>query len=224
MFRLFFVINFFIISFFLKIAIERLLKYFFSVFNVFKSLTSFFVFFSFFVSLLRIFFRQMFFLLLLLLLLLKYLYLNSKFFRKKNVFKWHFVILFHWCCRVFDNCEIKHWTYIICFFNSFHFFMSYWAHSRSDLMLCLFAIDAFMCDLYFVFIASICLVTFYTMIAFREIFAHFFDVIIFVAIKALNYYFFRENISAFFLLFFQEFFDDYFNFYWFFFWKLCFYY
>ena len=121
MFRLFFVINFFAVSLFLKIIIERLLKHSFSVFNVFKDLLSFFIAFSFFVSSLRVlFFRKCF--LLLLFLLLKYLYLNSRFLRNKIVFKWHFVVLFYWCCCDFDNCKIKHWAYIIYFFDSFHFF------------------------------------------------------------------------------------------------------
>ena len=54
MFRLFCVINFFALFLFLKIAIERMLKYSFNVFNVFKNFTSFFIVFSFFVLLLRI--------------------------------------------------------------------------------------------------------------------------------------------------------------------------
>ena len=154
-------------------------------------------------------FRKCFLLLLLFLLLLKYLYLNSKFFPNKIVIKWHFVVLFHKYCCVFDNCKIKHWTYIICSFNFFHFFLFYWAYSRSDLMLCLFAIDAFICDFYFVFIASIRLVIFYTIIAFLDIFAHFFNVIIFVAIEALNYSTFsRKYYRVLFIFFLQKFFCD----------------
>ena len=143
------------------------------------------------VLLLRVFFFDKCFLLLLFfLLLLRYLFFNSKFFRNEIVFKWHFVVLFHWCRRVFNNCEIEHWAYVIYFFDFFHFFMSYWVHSRSNLMFCLLTIDASMCDFYFVFIASICLLIFYTMISFREILAHLFNVIIFVAVKALNYFLF----------------------------------
>ena len=214
MFRLFFVMNFFTTSLFLRIAIERLLKYFFSVFNVFKNLTFFFIAFSFSVSLLRIlFFRRCFHLLLLLfLLLLRYLYFDSKLFRNEVAFQWYFVVLFHWCCYVFSDCdcEIKHWAYVICSFDSFHFFMLYWAHSRSNLMFCLLAIDASMCDLYLVFIASICLVTFCTMIALREILARFFYVIILIAVKALNYSTFSwKYYCILFNFFFQEFFDDY---------------
>ena len=207
MFRLFFVMNFFAISLFLEITIERLLKYFFNVFNVFKNLTSFFIVFSFSVSLFRIFFfdKCLLLLLLFLLLLLKYLYFDSRFLRNEVVIRWHFVVLFHWCCRVFDDCEIKHWAHVICSFDSFHFFMSYRAHSCSDLMLCLFEIDAFMCDFYFVFIASICLVLFCTMIAFHEVFARFFDVIIFVTIKALSYSTFSWKYHCiFFILFFSR--------------------
>ena len=224
MFRLFFVMNFFAISLFLKIAIERLLKYSFSVFNVLKNLTSFFIAFSFSVSLLRIlfFFDKCLFLLLLFLLLLRYLYLNSRFLRNEVVIRWHFVDLFHWCFRVFDDCEIEHWAHVICSSDSFHFFMFYRAHSCSGLMLCLLEIDASMCDFYFVFTASIRLVIFCTMIAFHEILAHFFDVIIFVTVKALRYStFFWEYHCILSTFFFQKFIDDYSID---FFWKFCFYY
>lgn len=63
-----------------------------------------------------------------------------------------------------------------------------YSHMRSNLMLCLFAINAFMCDLYFVFIASICLVFFNTIITFYRISAHFFNMFIFVTIETLNYF------------------------------------
>ena len=76
-------------------------------------------------------------------------------------------------------------------------------------------------DLYFVFITSIRVMSFYTMIAFLDIFAHFFNVIIFVAIEALNYFTFsRKYYRVLFIFFFQKFFcDDFINF----FRKFCFY-
>ena len=240
--------------------------------------------------------------------------------------------MFHWCCCIFDNCKIVHWEYIICSFDSFHFFcftehirVQTWCFVCSQLMHfkmiakkreemreeifvnfsflireeklfwgiflftwkkikflptkmskisdflwkgmrfsshfslrkksffnfsffmrkgklfwdififacekkrdCLFIfllndrLDAFMCGFYFVFIASIRLVTFYITIAFYKIFVHFFDVIIFVTIKALNYFTFSWKYHCiFFTFFFQEVFVDYFiNFSW----KFCFYY
>ena len=151
-----------------------------------------------------------------------YLYLNSKICRNDVIFRWHFVTLFDRFYDVFKNCEIKHWAYIICSFKSFHFFLFYWAHARSCLMLCLLAIDTFMRDLYFAFIKSICIMFLCTMIAFFDIFAHFFNVIIFVAIEALNYSTFARNYyRALFIFFFQKFFcnDSIY-----FFRKFCFYY
>ena len=195
--------NFFVISLFLKVIIERLTKYFFNVLIV---LISFFTASFSSVSLINVFFFRC-----LLLLLLRwelwYLYLNSKICRNDVVFRWHFVILFDKFYDVFKDCEIKHWTYIICFFKSCHFSLSYWTHARSCLMLCLFAIDAFMRDLYFVFITSICIMFLYTMIAFFDIFAHFFNVIIFVTIEALNYFTFsRKYYRVFFIFFLKSFF------------------
>ena len=151
-----------------------------------------------------------------------YLYLNSKTFRNDVVFCWHFVTLFDEFYDVFENCEIKHWTYIICFFESFHFSLSYETHARSCLMFRLFAVDAFMRDLYFVFITSIRIMSFCTMIAFFDIFAHFFNVIIFVAIEAQSYSTFsRKYYRVLFTFFRQKFFcDDSINL----FRKFCFYY
>ena len=108
------------------------------------------------------------------------------------------------------------------FFESFRFFLFYWTHARLYLMLCLFATDAFMRDFYFVFITSIYIVSFYTIIAFLDIFAHFFNVIIFVAIETLSYSTFsRTYYRVLFTFFLQKFFcDDSINF----FRKFCFYY
>ena len=85
-------------------------------------------------------------------------------------------------------------------------------------MLCLLAVDAFMCNVYFVFIASICFVFFNTIITFHEISTHFFNVFIFVTIETLNYstisskyycvfstIFFQESLDDNFLYFFRKF-------------------
>ena len=101
-------------------------------------------------------------------------------------------------------------------FLIFFVFLFYRAYLRSDLMLCLFAVDAFVCNVYFVFTTSIRLVSFSTMITFYEVSAHFFNVLIFVTIKALNYFtvsckyncvfsdFFSRNFSMMILLTFFE--------------------
>ena len=80
-------------------------------------------------------------------------------------------------------------------------------------MLYLLAIDAFMRDLYFVFITSIRIMSLYTVIAFLDIFAHFFNAIIFVTIEALSYSTFsRKYYRVLFIFFLQEFFcDDFIN-------------
>ena len=211
--------NFFLISLFLKIAIERLTKY---SFNILIVLIFFFTAFFHQFHWLAFFFSFRYLLLLLLKWELWYLYLNSKVRRNDVVFRWHFVILFDEFYDAFENCEIEHWVYIICSFKSFHFSLSYWTHTRSCLMFCLFAIDAFMRNLYFVFITSIRIMFLCTMIAFLDIFAHFFNVIIFVTIEALNYSTFsRKYYRVLFIFIFQKLFcDDFINF----FRKFCFYY
>ena len=175
--------NFFVISLFLKIAIERLTKYFS---NFFVVLIFFFTAFSSSISLISV----LFFFRCLLLLLLKwelwYLYSNSKVRRNDVVFRWFFVILFDKFCNVFENCEIKHWIYIICFFKSFHFFLFYWTHVRLCLMLCFFAIDVFMRDFYFVFTTSIRIMSFCTMIVFLDIWIQMFDINAKVHIKIFD--------------------------------------
>ena len=84
--------------------------------------------------------------------------------------------------------------------------MSYWVYARSCLMLCLFAVDAFMRDFYFVLITSICIMSLCTIIAFLDIFSHFFNVIIFVTVEALSYFTFsRKYYRVLFILFFKSF-------------------
>ena len=73
------------------------------------------------------------------------------------------------------------------FFNSFYFLLFYWAHARLNLMFYLFAIDVFVNNFYFIFITAIRFVFFRTVITFRNIFAFFVNVFIFITIKALNY-------------------------------------
>ena len=121
MFRLFFVMNFFAISLFLKIAIERLLKYSFSVFNVFKNLTSFFIVFSFFVSLFKIlFFRQMsFFVVVVLVVVVEIFVFRFEIFSKRNRYSMTFCCLvslmlscFRWLWdRALSICHMLFWLF-----------------------------------------------------------------------------------------------------------------
>ena len=82
-------------------------------------------------------------------------------------------------------------------------------------MFCLFAINVFMRNLYFVFITSIHIMLFCTIIAFFDIFAHFFNVIIFVTIEALSYSTFsRKYYRVLFIFSFQKFFcNNFINFF-----------
>ena len=66
-------------------------------------------------------------------------------------------------------------------------------------MLCLFTINVFVNDFYFVFTTSICVVFFCTVITFRDIFAYFANVIIFITIKILSFfeYFYKHHCILF---------------------------